>query len=147
MPSKHNKLESAIIEEFAPRFAPNAKPIFLRGASKKPFLFDEATLTKFEIPVSDHGSFPDVILYDSKKKWLFLIEAVIIKGFISTKRRFELETLFEKSKVGKVYISAFSNFAAYTKHLDKITWETEVWIAEMSSHLIHYNGDKFLRAR
>ena len=28
--------------------------------------------------------------------------------------------------------------------MDKIAWETEVWIAEIPDHLIHFNGDKFL---
>jgi len=30
------------------------------------------------------------------------------------------------------------------KYLDDISWETEVWIAETSSHLIHFNGERFL---
>jgi type II restriction enzyme len=78
---------------------------------------------------------------------LFLIEVVTVKDFISLNRRSELEKLFEESKIGKVYISAFWDFATYTKYVDKIAWETEVWIAEMPSHLIHYNGDKFLGPR
>ena len=28
--------------------------------------------------------------------------------------------------------------------LGDIAWETEVWLAEDPSHLIHFNGDKFL---
>ncbi|MDP1624406.1 MAG: BsuBI/PstI family type II restriction endonuclease [bacterium] len=147
MPSKHNKLESAIVEEFTPRFIPNAKPLFLRGAGKKPFLLDETSFGKLGVSVSEHRNFPDVILYDSKKKWLFLIEAVAVKDLISPKRRFELENLFKKCKCGKVYITAFWNFATYTKHIDDIAWETEVWIAEMPSHMIHLNGDKFLGPR
>ena len=147
MPSKHTKIESAIVEEFVPRFAPNAKPILLRGGTKKPFLFDESAFSKLGIPVPELEKLPDVALYDAKRKWLFLIEAVAVKDFISPQRRNELEKLFEKSKVGKVYISAFWNFAEHVKHVDDIAWETEVWIAEMPSHMIHFNGDKFLGPR
>ena len=82
-----------------------------------------------------------------KKKWLLLIEAATANELISPKRRLELEKLFEKCKVGKVYINAFWDRSMYTKHLDKIAWETEVWIAETPSHMIHYNGDKFLGPR
>ena len=30
------------------------------------------------------------------------------------------------------------------KYLDDISWETEVWIAETPSHMIHFNGERFL---
>ncbi|MCX5683061.1 MAG: BsuBI/PstI family type II restriction endonuclease, partial [Planctomycetota bacterium] len=35
----------------------------------------------------------------------------------------------------------------FRKHSQDIAWETEVWIAEIPDHLIHYNGDKFLGPR
>jgi type II restriction enzyme len=145
--SKYNKLEIAIVEEFGPHFAPNAKPIFLRGVLKKPIRFDETAFAKLGVSVSAYEKFPDVVLYDSKKKRLFLIEAVAVKDFISPQRRSELEKMFEKCKIGKVYITAFWKFTTYTKYVDKIAWETEVWIAEMPSHMIHFNGDKFLGPR
>jgi hypothetical protein len=28
--------------------------------------------------------------------------------------------------------------------MDDIAWETEVWIADSPTHMIHYNGEKFL---
>lgn len=110
-------------------------------------MFDKAVFAKLGIPVSEHGKFPDVILYDSKKKWLFLIEAVTSHGPVSPKRQFELEKLFEKCKAGKIYVTAFLDFAAYKKYAKDIAWETEVWIAETPSHMIHLNGDKFLGPR
>ena len=30
------------------------------------------------------------------------------------------------------------------KYLSQIAWETEVWVAEAPSHLIHFNGIRFL---
>ena len=146
-PGKHNKLEVAIIEEFGPRFAPGAKPIYLGDTAKKTLILDEEAFTKLGISVSEHGKFPDVILYDIKKKWLFLIEAVTAHGPISPKRQIELEKLFEKCKAGKIYVTAFLDFATYKKFANDIAWETEVWIAEMPSHMIHFNGDKFLGPR
>ena len=67
-PGKHNKLEVAIVEEFGPRFAPGAKLIYFGDTAKKTFILDETIFKKLNIPVSEHGKFPDVILYDSKKK-------------------------------------------------------------------------------
>lgn len=146
-PGKHNELEVAIVEEFGPRFAPGAKLIYLGDTAKKTLIFAEALFAKLGISVSEHGKFPDVILYDSKKKWLFLIEAVTTHGPVSPKRHVELEKLFEKCKAGKIYVTAFLDFATYKKYANDIAWETEVWIAEMPSHMIHLNGDKFLGPR
>ena len=147
MPGKHNKLEVAIMEEFGPRFAPGARLIYLGDMAKKTLVLDEAAFAKLGMTVSEHGKFPDVILYDSKKKWIFLIEAVTAHGPVSPKRQIELEKLFAKCKAGKIYVTAFLDFVTYKKYATDIAWETEVWIAEMPSHLIHFNGDKFLGPR
>ena len=146
-PGRHNKLEVAIVEEFGPRFAPGAKLIYLGDTAQKTLILDKATFAKLGISISQHDKFPDVILYDQRKKWLFLIEAVTAHGPVSPKRQVELKKLFEKSKAGKIFVTAFLDFTTYKKYSNDIAWDTEVWIAEMPSHLIHYNGDKFLGPR
>ena len=146
-PGKHNKLQVAIVEEFAPRFAPEAMLLYLGDTAKKTLHFDKETLLKLRVSVSQHGKFPDVVLYNPKKKWLFLVEAVTSHGPVSPKRQLELEKLFEKCKAGKIYVTAFLDFSSYKKYAHDIAWETEVWIAEMPSHMIHFNGDKFLGPR
>ncbi|GAU76408.1 BsuBI/PstI family type II restriction endonuclease [Fusibacter sp. 3D3] len=50
-------------------------------------------------------------------------------------------------KCGKIYITAFLNFAIYKKFSESLSWETEVWIADMPEHMVHLNGDKFLGPR
>jgi adenine-specific DNA-methyltransferase len=146
-PGRHNKLEVAIVEEFGPRFAAGAKLIYLSDTAKKTLVLDKEAFAKLGVSVSEHGKFPDVILYDTKKKWLFLIEAVTAHGPISPKRQIELKELFKKCRAGKVFVTAFLDLITYKKYANDIAWETEVWIAEMPSHLIHYNGDKFLGPR
>ncbi len=147
MSSKHDKLEVAIVEEFGPRFAPGAKLIYLGDTAKKTLIFDEAAFVKLGIPMSRHDKFPDVILYDPERKWLFLIEAVTTHGPVSPKRHVELEKLFERCKAGKIYVTAFLDFTTYKKYANDIAWNTEVWIAEMPSRMIHYNGERFLGPR
>jgi len=39
---------------------------------------------------------------------------------------------------------AFPNRTVMGRYLGKIAWETEVWVADASSHLIHFNGVRFL---
>ncbi len=147
MTSKQNKLKAAIVEEFIPRFATDAKLIYSSNTAQKTFALDEAAFAKLGVPISEHEKFPDVVLYDSKKKWLFLIEAMTRHNVVSPKHQFELEKLFEKCKAGKIYVTAFPDFASYGKYADDVAWETEVWIAEMPLRMIHYNGDKFLGPR
>jgi adenine-specific DNA-methyltransferase len=43
-----------------------------------------------------------------------------------------------------VYVTAFPNRAIMGRYLGEIAWETEVWVADAPSHLIHFNGERFL---
>jgi adenine-specific DNA-methyltransferase len=146
-PGKHNELQLAIVSEFIPRFAPRTKVLYLGDTAKKTIVFEKGLLTKLCVPVSEHGKFADIVLYDKKKNWLFLIEAVTAHGPVSPKRHVEMEKLLENCTAGRVYVTAFLDFATFRKFVNEIAWETEVWIAEMPSHMIHYNGDKFLGPR
>ena len=41
-------------------------------------------------------------------------------------------------------MTAFPMRVDMARYLTDISWETEVWIAEAPTHLIHFNGEKFL---
>jgi len=97
--------------------------------------------------MNEHGKLPDVVLYDKKRKWLFLIEAVTSHGPVSPKRIIELEKMLENCEAGKVYVSAFPDFKEFKKHTSDIAWETEVWVMEFPEHMIHFNGDRFMGPR
>lgn len=36
------------------------------------------------------------------------------------------------------------DFKTYKRFVEKLAWETEVWIAETPEHMIHLNGDRFM---
>ena len=74
---KHNEVQIAIIEEFAARFAPGSELLYVGDTAKKDLYMDKKELKKLRIPIDEHGKLPDVVLHDKKKKWLFLIEAVL----------------------------------------------------------------------
>lgn len=63
---------------------------------------------------------------------------------VDSKRYIELQNLFEYIEADKVYISAFPDKKTFTHYAQDIAWETEVWIADNLSHMIHFNGDKFV---
>lgn len=146
-PGKHNELQAAIIEEFGPRFAPGARLLYLGDTANKTLVLDEAGFDELGVSAPSHDKLPDVVLYDKERRWLFLIEAVTSHGPVSHKRHLELEEVLEGSSAGRVYISAFPDFATFKNFLTEIAWETEVWLAEIPDHLIHFNGDRFLGPR
>lgn len=146
-PGKHNELQIAIIKEFAPRFAPGSELLYVGDTAKKDLYMDTKELEKLGIPIDQHSKLPDVVLFDRKRKWLFLIEAVTSHGPISPKRIIELEKLLKKCKVGKVYVTAFPDFKEFKRHTNEIAWETEVWLTDIPDHMIHFNGDKFMGPR
>ena len=96
------------------------------------------------VTLDKHGKMPDVIIHDKKKKWLLLIEAVTSHGPMSIKRHNELREMFQGCRCGIVFVTAFPTRKEMKKHLADIAWETEVWVAEAPTHMIHFNGDRFL---
>jgi hypothetical protein len=96
------------------------------------------------VKLDNHGKMPDVVIYLRNKNWLLLIESVTSHGPVDSKRHGELATLFKNCSVGLVYVSAFPNRKVFLKYLEAIAWESEVWIADAPTHLIHFNGVRFL---
>jgi hypothetical protein len=143
-PGDHSELIKAIIEEFAPRFVPGSVLIYAGDTGEKWGYFDKELLAKLGVEVDGHGKMPDVVLYYPEREWLLLVESVTSHGPVDGKRHDELARLFEGSKVGLVYVTAFPSRAVMTRYLGEIAWETEVWVADAPSHLIHFNGARFL---
>jgi hypothetical protein len=144
---KHNEVQAAVIEQFAPRFASGAKVLYLGDTANKDLYVDKEALEKIGIPITEHSKLPDIVIYDEPKEWLFLIEVVTSHGPVSPKRILELEDFLKDSKVGKIYVTAFPDKSEFRKHIADIAWETEVWIADNPDHMIHFNGDKFIGPR
>lgn len=144
-PGEHSELIRAIIEDFAPRFAPGSDLVYVGDTGKKWSYFDAALLNRLgATDVDSHGKMPDVVLHFKKKNWLLLIESVTSHGPVDGKRHAELTTLFARSTAGLVYVTAFPNRLKMARFIGEISWETEVWVADTPSHLIHFNGERFL---
>ena len=143
-PGKHSELIRDIIEQLAPRFLPNSTLIYVGNTGEKWGYYDQELAGNLLFNVQEHGKMPDVILYVEGKKWLVLIEAVTSHGPVDSKRYIELEELFSNVNVDKVYISAFPDKKTFMHYVQDIAWETEAWIADNPTHMIHFNGDKFL---
>lgn len=144
---KHNELQKAIIEEFAPRFAQNTEVIYVGDTTNKFLVLNQDRFKELKMEVFAHDKLPDVVLYDKDKNWLYFIEAVTSVGEITPKRIIEIEEITKDCNAGNIYITAFQDFKTYKKFANSIAWETEVWLAESPEHMIHLNGNRFMGPR
>jgi len=143
-PGTHNALQVAVVEDFGPRFAPGSTVLYLGDTAKKHVVCATESLASLGVPITEHDKLPDVILYDGKREWLFLIEAVTSHGPVNPKRHAEIERMLSGCRTERVYVTAFLSKGDFRKCAADIAWETEVWIAESPDHMIHFNGPKFL---
>lgn len=146
-PGKHNELQKAIIEEFAPRFAPNSECLYVGDTIEKDLVKNVEKLTELGFEITLHDKMPDVVLYREDKDWLYFVESVTSVGPMDPKRILEITEMTKVVAAGKIFVTAFLDFKTYKRFSEELAWETEVWIAEMPEHMIHLNGDKFLGPR
>jgi hypothetical protein len=143
---KHNELQKAVIEKFLPRFFQNVEVLYLGDTAHKQLFSNKKRLEELNVPITEHEELPDIVLYDKSRDALVLIEAVTSVGPVSHTRYEILEKMLSGCKLRRIYVSAFPDSATYKKFVDAIAWETEIWIADKPNHMIHYNGDKFLKS-
>jgi adenine-specific DNA-methyltransferase len=144
-PGGQNILIEKVIKEFAPRFTPGGKLIYVGDTDEKFAHFDESKLRDLGVTVDSHGKMPDVIIHFITNNWLVLIEAVTSHGPINPKRKQEIETLFRDARIPLVMVTTFLSRKAMVEYLPEIAWETDVWVAEDATHLIHFNGQHLLQ--
>ena len=143
-PGKHNELIRAIIEDMAPRFIPGSTLVYIGDTGEKWGFFDDALSARLGFSVEVHGKMPDVILWQEEKNWLVLVESVTSHGPVDSKRYIELSELFASVHADKVFISAFPDKRTFARFAPDVAWETEVWVADNPTHMVHFNGDKFI---
>ena len=143
-PGDHSELIRNIVEDFGPRYAPGGELVYVGDTGDKHGFFDKDLLANLGIVLDNHGKLPDVVIYMRDKNWLLLIESVTSHGPVESKRQMELARLFKDCTAGLIYVSAFPDRRTFLKYLDVIAWESEVWIADAPTHMIHFNGVRFL---
>ena len=142
-PGKHNQLQKQILEVFAPKFASGFECVYVGDSTDRGLYKNENRLKELGFDITLQV-LPDVVLYVPEKKWLFFIECVTTVGPINEERLRDIEELTKNVDAGNVYVTAFPNFKTYKSFSQELAWDTEVWIAEEPSHMIHLNGDRFL---
>ncbi|MFZ6755565.1 BsuBI/PstI family type II restriction endonuclease [Undibacterium sp. Dicai25W] len=140
----HSELIKDIVQDFGARYVPGGRLVYVGDTGDKHGFFDVEFLASLGVRLDNHGKLPDVVIYSTTNNWLFLIESVTSHGPVDHKRYGELTALFKNCTAGLVFVSAFPDSRTYAKYSSVIAWETEVWIADAPTHMIHFNGSRFL---
>ena len=146
-PGAHSLLIRDIVQQFLPRFTPGGTVLCVGDTAGKNDFFDKANFTAIGADVKKAGKLPDVVIHDIKRDWLVLVESVTSHGPVDSKRKRELEALLSDARPGLVFVTAFPSRSYANAHMSTIAWETDVWLADNPTHLIHFNGDRFLGPR
>ena len=139
-----NDLVKEVIEGFASRFVPGGRLIYVGDAGASGRHFDAEYLAGLGVVLNEAGRMPDVVIHNVEKDWLVIVEAITSHGPVNPLRRGQLRDLFADCRCGVVYVTAFLDRIAMRQYLSEIAWETEVWVADAPTHLIHFDGEKFL---
>lgn len=140
----HNQLQKAIIENFLGYFGKGCEVLYVGDTSDKFLHKMDEELSALGFFNLEHDELPDVVAYNKEKNLLFLIEAIHCTGQWDATRLFKIKQKLTKCKADIVFVSAFENLKQFSSKSKNIAWETEVWIADIPEHMIHYNGWKFL---
>ena len=143
-PGGQNILIKQMIEDFCAYFTPGGEALYVGDADTKWAVLEEDVLRSLGVSVDQHGKMPDLVVYLRDRNWLVLLEAASSHGPVDAKRHNELAELFADSSAGLVFVSCFPDRREMRKYLADIAWETEVWCADNPTHLIHFNGERFL---
>lgn len=144
--SSHNKLQKQILEDFARNFASGAVLLYIGDTSDRKLYCNQEKLHDLGINViSDSAKLPDIILYDEKNTRVLFIEAYSSTGEFNVDRVEFIKSLCNcKEGTEVAFITAFSNTKKMLQTYPKIAWDTDIWVAEDSTHMTHKNGDKFI---
>lgn len=143
-PGGQNVLVREMVEQFCPRFTPGGEVLYIGDASNKWAHYEADVFSELGVTVNAHGKMPDLVVYQRGKNWLFLMEACSSHGPVDSKRHRELTKLFEGCSAGLIFVSCFPTRAIMRKYLADISWESEAWCADSPSHMMHFNGSRFL---
>ena len=86
-PGGQNPLIKTVIEEFCSRFVAGGTVLYIGDAEDKFLHLDADYLQRLGVAIPAPAKMPDVVIHDTQRNWLLLIEAVTSAGPVDRKRR------------------------------------------------------------
>ena len=143
-PGGQNILIKTMVEDFCSCFTSNGVVVYIGDAETKWAVYEREYLEELGVTVDQHGKMPDLVVHLPDKNWIVILEAASSHGPVDAIRHAQLCELFAGCTAGLVFVSCFPNRAEMRKYLSVIAWESEVWCADAPTHMIHFNGSRFL---
>lgn len=143
-PGDHSELIKDVVQSFASHFTPGGTVVYLGDTGSKWIVEKPEYLAELGVVVDPHGKMPDVVIHYTEKDWLVLVEAVTSTGPVNALRVSQLKELFAGARPGLVFVTAFQTKKKFRQFAADIAWETEVWVAEDGTHMVHFDGERFL---
>ena len=106
---KHNQPQKVIIEEFAPRFAPNSECLYVEDTTEKDLVKNVQKLKELGFEITLHDKMPDVVLYREDKDWIYFVESVTSVGPMDPKRIVEIRQMTGKVSAGMIFVTEFQD--------------------------------------
>ncbi len=145
--SAHNKLQRDILNDLIPLISKGyPELLYIGDASDRDLWQKDERLNELGIHVlSDSGTLPDIIMYDTSEKRIVFIEAFHSTGAFTLDRVNKIKEMCQcESGTQAAFITAFDTTAKMLKNYKDVAWDTDMWSADERTHLVHKNGDKFI---
>ena len=81
--------------------------LYLGDAGEKHLVNDAEYLASLGGTIDPSGKMPDVVIHDTERDWLVLVEAVTSHGPVTLVRHNQLRELFKGVRPGLVFVTAF----------------------------------------
>lgn len=137
---RRNRVVREILTQFLPRFIPRGQVVWVSGNGAPVSRIVPRGVSAFQIPASVPEVFPDVIIHDKSRRWLFLIDVAGGRWRMNAQRCDQLLSLLRGCGLGLVIVSAFRERGEFRRLADDFAWGTAAWFASEPDHLIHFNG-------
>jgi adenine-specific DNA-methyltransferase len=133
-----------VLQVFAPQFAKDAQVLYAGDSSQQAAAGSRERLASVGFDPRSLAKLPDVVLHVEAQSRLFLVDVCAPLGLIDAARRAELRLAFGATEADLVFVTAFPTRLHMVSCATDIAWESVVWCADNPTHLIHFNGDRFL---
>lgn len=144
----HNKLQMEIIQSLFPLVAKEKQPelLYVGDTADRYIIQKDDRLQELGIHVlSESAMLPDLIAYDESNNRILFVEAYFSGGAFTIDKVNKIKALCQcQEGTEAAFITAFDTTKKMLKAYSEIAWDTEIWVAEEPTHLLHKNGDKFV---
>jgi hypothetical protein len=104
-----NPTTKAVLELFKPRFVRFGRVVWVSDYDTLPGYASSNTIAKLGLPLASCGAFPNVVIADSSRRLLVLIDVAGNLGQIKTDRRKLLTETFRNANCAVVLVNAFAS--------------------------------------